>query len=1017
MTASVFTDKHRNSTEKGKGRLFRYVPLLLAALLLASCGDGSKSSPPDPGPQPEGGFTVRPEALWKTGLVPAGDKDDSPAWMIASGQRITPLQVAGSRLLRIHDLNLSEGLDVEEEDLTLPLGMVLHPGGKYLLISTAGRRTQAILVINVETGEIVDLKKGDYFLGLAARPPAGDEVYVSAAGRDTIETYGFDETTGELERRKDRDMPVPGFAGGLTVSADGSRLFAVSQFTGFLYVFDLESASLLGRIKTRANPYTVAVHPQGHTAYVSCVRPDKVQVFDVSDPSRIRRVETLDAQKNPEALLVNPEGTRLYVTNADEDSVGIYRIDTDPPEFLKVLDLRSTPGLEYGSSPNALAISTARHRLYVAQAGLNKLAVIDLETGAHLGDIPTAWYPTAVALHAVDTKENGVTETLFVANGKGIGTPWEGYVRTIPGRISILPVPPDGDLPALTATVAENNAFPSRLFEFSPGTWNHPIPRERGGPTPIKYVFLVIRENKTYDRLLGAYQPPTGEADRDPRWVMEDYEILLPNLYKLAERFIVCDNYFSNAQASNQGHQILTASTANTYIEKIVFADDRPLPFELEQVFNPSAWPIKDYIFQNAMRNGISFRDYGEGVGVGRDFLILDEEYVHRSLVDPPWYWMFTKDESKMKSRFREWESDRFAGPNFPRLIFMLLPNDHTWGGRGGFPSEKSMIADNDLATGMFVDWLSKSPYWMESVAFITEDDPQGGTDHVDPHRTMMLVVSPWVKRGAVSPVRYNEAHLYATVEYILGLPPMTIFDEVAQPMYDLFDFEPDGEVFDHEPKQYPWETNPFGTLGSRGTADMEFAEPDEAEGLIELLLAMEEEEREAERPSRRLYEGSVRLWEGLRKHLGDIGPDAADEPGRPDPIQVLEAMRDAAEDEDRSRFEGFLDAGHKELVASFIRKREAVFAEVLPKDPIGELLDQFRRLSPRPVQQRFAEDRAEVEAVYSNGIRALLRFCRENGQWQFDFSHHFAPSVRILDDSCRIHEAYEIARSLNKEK
>ena len=971
--------------------------LLLAALMSFSCGDDATQ--PDVGP---GGYSIRPEALWTTGVLRTDAQGSPIEWMLPSSQRITPFAVEGARLLEI-------------DDFTLPLGLAIHPTGKHIILTTAGGGRQALLVINAISGAITARVDGDYFLGLAFRPPDGSEVYVSAAGRNLIETYSFDEETGNLNRDPTRSMPLNGFAGGLCVSPDGNLLLAVSQFTGGLTAFDLQAnpPNVLGSAETGQNPYTVIMHPGGREAYVSCERSNEVNIFDISDPANILRTKVLPTQKNPEALLLNQEGTRLYVTNADQDSVSILDVGTAEPRVLDTMDLRSTPGLSYGSSPNALAFSPATQRLYIAQAGLNKLAVLDIETGAHLGDIPTGWYPTAVVLHAEESKKAGQKETLFVANGKGVGTPWKGDMGHVPGRISILPVPADSDLEALSREVEENNAFPGRLFDIHPGAWTNPIPRTRGGPTPIKYVFLVIRENKTYDYLLGPYQPARGHAEGDPSLVMDEYETILPNLYALVKRFGNCDNYYSNAQASNQGHELLTSSTVNTYVEKLVFADDRPVPFQLEMFANEATWPMKDFIFQNALRNGISFRDYGEAVGMGKDLLLLDEQYVHWSLHDPPWFHMFSQDERKIQGRISEWESEQFSGPNFPRLIFMLLPDDHTFGDRFLFPTYKSMVADNDFATGLFVDWLSRSPYWMESVAFITEDDPQQGVDHIDPHRTLMLAVSPWVKRGYVSHVRYNEANLYATLEYILGLPPLTLFDEIAQPMYDLFTSSADAEEFDRKKKEYPWRINLTGTMGSRRTAEMYFAEPDEAEGLMEVQLAMEVERKEAKKLTRRIREKAARLWYDLRKDVFSARDSSGGREKSLGPVQVLQAMVELAEEGDRETFEGFLDNAYKDLYSRYREKKEYLDATIMPRDPVGELFSQFGEYRPRPVSLEAERDAAQVDVVYTDGVSSRLRFRKEGGEWKFDFSHHFAPTVRILSDSALIKETFEVSKAL----
>ena len=967
--------------------------LLFMATLLASCqsGGGSEDLPPAT-------YTLRPEATWTTGPLRWDALGCPMEWMLPSGQRITPYAAPGSRLFLI--------------DLAMPLGLAVHPAGKHLFVSTSGGGDKALVVVDIASGQVIHrIVERGYFLGLAFRPPGWEEVYVSMPGRDVIETYDFDHETGDLTHLPDRSMALSGFAGDLCVTPDGRFLLALSQFSGWLTIFDLDGArpQPVGEIWVGSRPYALALHPSDCVAYVSCEAANEVAAFDISEPTRIRRMGTVKVQKNPEALLVGEEGARLYVTNSDDDSLSILDIGSRVPSLLRTVDLRGTP--EYGSGPNALAFSQARSRLYVAHARLNKLTVLNPETGAHLGEIPTAYYPTAVALHSDPARGGDAAETLVVLNGKGIGTPWEGEMRNVPGAISVIPVPADEDLAGLTDTVAENNAFPGRLFDLGEGALDNPVPRSRGGPTPIEHVFIVVRENKTYDYLLGPYRPGEGEARGDADLVMDDYEQLLPNLYGLAERFSICDNYYCNAEASSQGHEMLTSTTANTYVEKLVRARNRPIEFEIEMVVHPVAWPKKDFIFQHAMRHGVSFRNYGEAVGAGRDFLMFNEDYVHQGPIDPPWYNMFSKDMEKMDVRIAEWESERFSGENFPSLIFMLLPNDHTFGGDPFLPTYESMVSDNDEATGYFVEWLSKSPYWMSSVAFITEDDPQQGYDHIDPHRTLMMVVSPWVRRGYVSPVRYNEAHLYATVEYLLGLPPMTIFDEAAQPMYDLFTFSADDEPYTHMERMWPEEFNPVGTSGARRCADMYFAEPDQTEGLLDAHLEMVAERKEARQITRRIKERAARLWGEVRSvRISD--QRSADEGDALSPARVLDALVDLAEAGERRAFQGLLDEEHGALCAEYLRRRDFIHATSVAQDPIEETMRQFRDLRPRAVSESLDGDRALVEAVYKDGLSAELHFRREPDGWKFDLSHHIGPAVRILGDTFRVKQEHLNMRS-----
>ncbi len=974
----------------------------MLGIILVSCttdGTGKKVSQIPPS-APE--LEILPEGLWTTGQVP----DMPGAWILPNGQRITPTAAPGSWRF--------------DMPYAMPLGLQLHPLGRHLFATNSGGGAAVLLVVDVESGDILSsIRKNGYFLGLAFSPD-GTEVYVSGGGRNVIETYAFDALLGTLEPLAEKTMSAPGFVTGIAVTPDGTRLLAAVQtpevvvgphiidvtiqMPGIFCVFDTSTGTLLRTCPIGRNPYAVVVHPTGLEAYVSNEMDNTISVIDLSDPSLVRQKSTIAVEKNPEGLSLDRDGARLYVTNADEDSISIIDVQTAMPSLVGTIDLRSSLTEEYGSGPNAVALSSDGSRLYVAQAGQNKLAIIDTSSGAHMGDIPTGWYPTAITIHR--GFEEGVSkDTLYVACGKGIGTPQEGEMDHIPGDINVIPAPEDHELARLTELVLENNALPSRLFSIPEG-YKNPIPVRKGDTSPIKHVFFVVRENKTYDYLLGAFQssrPGSRRANGDPSKTIQDYDKLLPNLYALADRFASADNYYCNAEASNQGHQMLTASMANTYVEKYVFAKKRPIPFEFEMVFSPVAWPKKDYIFQNAIRNGVTLRDYGEAVGAGKDGLLFNSQWVHHGRHDPAWFWLLTRDVDKMAERIAEWESPQYAGEHFPQLIFMLLPNDHTFGYDPLLPTPKSMIADNDDATGILIDWLSHSPYWKESVVFITEDDPQQGSDHVDPHRTILLVVSPWVKRGYVSPVRYSEANIYATIERILGLPPMTIYDDLAQPMYDMFTFEMDDEPFEHLPRVWPREFNPPGTQAEQLSAGMKFTEPDQADGLLEAIRAIEEELEDANRFNRRIERGVVRLWDALTYAVDRLRPVPSDSTAGNDPVSTLREMVRYAKAGNREAFASFMDKKAGALLDRYNARREDLHATITSPDPLSDLSSMFKELEPRSVRQEITGETAVVDVVYKNGLSARLDFVNEDGAWRFCLSRHISPTVQVLDDAHRI--------------
>ncbi|MBI1744990.1 MAG: bifunctional YncE family protein/alkaline phosphatase family protein [Acidobacteria bacterium] len=745
----------------------------------------------------DNGIVIRPEALLKTGPVP----ERPSAWVLPNGRIITPL-----------------GVQVQVENL--PLAIVVSPDERFLIASHTSRGTQYLSVMDIQSREVIQRhSERSLFLGLRISVD-GQTVYASGGAQNQVLVFDF--SAGRLTLR-DR-WAVTDFPAGLSLSPAGDVLYVVSQLGHRMTAIQTSTGTVLGMIPTGKDPMTVAIHPSGDKAYVACQRESQVWVFDVANPEQMGLLAKVNVQKNPEALAVSDDGLRVYAANADEDSVSV--IDASSHQVVKTIDLRPQSEAAYGSSPNALAFSPSGDLLYVAQASDNKLSVLSLPEGEVLGAIPTGWYPTAVVV-----SRSG--DTIFVANGKGIGT---GTTRlTNVSTLQFIPTPGLEDLERLTQWVEENNSLPGRLFDIDKARFNNPVPLYRGGASPIKHVLFVVRENKTYDALLGDF--PGG--DGDPRNCLYCGDPT-PNLRALVERFGSGDNYYSNAEVSTQGHEITTSATVNTFVEKLWTSPDRDARLELDMVFNPSSYPKKDFIFQNARRQGVSFRVYGEAVGTGKDLLIFDPRYVHWGLHDPPVFWLISRDVDKLDERIREWDSGLF-----PSLIYMLFPNDHTYGCRFPFPVPISMIADNDLATGRLIDWLSHSPYWNETLVFIIEDDPQQGRDHVDAHRSIMLAVSPWVKRGYVSHVHYSEAAIHATIQHILGLPPLTVYDEIAQPMWDIFTPTPDFTPFTALPRRIPEETCPPGHAFAQASNAMNFIDPDEAEGLQDLLWEYEKQVRQ----------------------------------------------------------------------------------------------------------------------------------------------------------------------------
>lgn len=922
------------------------VRLLAVSVLIAFC-----SALPAVRAFADGGIAIRPEALIKTGNQGGG------AWVLPNGRRITPL-----------------GVQLPSDNL--PLAMTVTPDGDYLLVMNSGSGAETITVIDIAGSEIVEKEPvSEGFLGIAVSPD-GSTVYASEGEKNRILVFDFEG--GILEPAA--EWTVKGFPAGMALSADGTVLYVVCQLRRRLCAIDTGTGAVLDSKLTGPDPFTVTLHPDGTTAFVSSERNGKVNVYDTADPSVLKQIKSITVQKNPEALAVSGDGATLYVTNAGEDSVSV--IDTAALAVTRTIDLRPYVDGAYGTSPNALAFSPDGSRLFVAHAGDNRLSVIALPEGDLLGMIPTAWYPTAVAL-SLDGS------TLFVANGKGTGTgPTSGGARpTNRSTIQIADMPTDAELAALTDLVEENNELPCGLFDVDEENFDNPVPLLRGGESPIKHVVIIVRENKTYDALLGDW--PGGDGEPENCIYCEEG---VPNFRALVDRFASGDNYYNNAENSIQGHMWVTASTVNTYVEKQL-RTNRTRPLEYDVFINPVAWPKNAFIFHNAIRNGVSFRDYGEAVGLGKDLLIFNEEYVHWSLVDPPFYYPLSHDAAKAGSRIAEWESGIF-----PSLIFMLFPNDHTMGCEFPFPTPRSMVADNDLATGMVIDWISHSEYWAETVVFVVEDDPQQGRDHVDAHRSVLLVASPWARRGYVSPVHYSEPNMHATIQHILGMDPMTIYDECSPPMWDVFTTEPDFEPFDALPRDVPEEISIPGTTCDKASKGLNFVEPDEAEGLQEILWDHEMELRDA-RARRGAGEPRARVRRNKAASATPVfGEGIHYGPAPGSPSAAMASLIDASRRGEKADLEEGFSRASRRLVARHDALVPTLAADNLPEDISHALMEILRTRDPEILSQSISGETAIVRLRYASGLAGELGFVREGGSWRLDLANEIEDSVGIME-------------------
>ena len=709
------------------------------------------------------------------------------AWAVANAQTCLPTGVCLDPAGQSSDVG------------NMPLAVVSSPEGDRLVLSLNGWRQQGIQVIDAQTGTIVQtISQPSAFFGLVFSND-GQTLYASGGNEDVVYRYSWHDKQATLidtivlarkEPRKDGTR----FPAGLAVSRDDKYLFVAENLGGTLTVVDLESKSVVQRFRTETYPYAVVVSP-ANEVFVSAWGGNTVSVFSPGKRGVLRERGRIEVGRHPSALLLNQSGSRLFVASASTSSIAV--LDTKTLRVLTTLLDPPPAGPNQGSTPNALAISNNGLQLYVAEADNNAVAIFQLSrasagvakaTGADrlIGRIPAGWYPAALLLKG---------SSLFVVNGKGRGTRSNPQFPTpdvaladgstaytlgqLNGTVTRLSseLRPNA-LPALTRRVARAN------------NWDNTQTGNRSYP-PFKHVIYIIKENRTYDQVFGDL--PQGDGDESlvffPRAIS-------PNHHALAERFGLFDHFFCNAEVSSQGHVWSTAAYVTDYGEKTIpsLYSDRRSPIDRDDVDEPAA----GYLWDAAIRKGITLRNYGEfGEAIPNK---NKQEAVRYRASKPaldrftsreyPAYDLTIRDQVRADVWLKEFQEFVRLG-NLPALQIMHLPGDHTSGGRAGRPTPKAYMADNDLALGRLVEAVSHSPYWRDTVFFVLEDDAQDGPDHIDSHRSVLLVISAYNRSGVIR--RFvNTTDVLATVEEILGLGKLSKFDHYGHPLREIFTDTPD---------------------------------------------------------------------------------------------------------------------------------------------------------------------------------------------------------------------------------
>lgn len=542
----------------------------------------------------------------------------------------------------------------------------------------------------------------------------------------------------------------------------------------------------------------------------------------IIDPKTGAKNKEVIVGLHPNEITSDKSGRFVYITNSNSDNVTV--INTINDEVMETISVRLQPEINpyFGDSPNGLCLSQDEKTLYVANGMDNAIAVISLgkkaarksklKTSTVTGFIPTGAYPGGICispsgmLYVANIEGNGVH--LGVKNPRGLNQIYNSHLMF--ATVSAIPVPDKSKLKAYTDTViAVNDLSRATLAREAPRNNIKPktVPDRIGEPSLFKHVLYIIKENRTYDQVLGDMKEGKGDSS-----LCTYGELITPNTHKLAKEFLLLDNFHVSGKCSAEGHQWTDASIVTDYIEKNMRAWFRSYPHVQEDalVYAPTG-----FLWDNGVSKGKKVRIYGEAsVPVVENDLSWTDIYLKFMKGEKVNFTNHTTIEpvnSILSQTFPSYGSHQFTdimraddfikelkaygameGDQLPELMIMALPNDHTAGLRPGYPTPRAMVADNDLALGQIVEAVTKSRFWENTVILVTEDDSQGGWDHVSAYRTVGMIISPYSRLKKTISTYYNQPSIIRTIEQILGLPPMNIQDAIANPMTDCFGPEPD---------------------------------------------------------------------------------------------------------------------------------------------------------------------------------------------------------------------------------
>jgi YVTN family beta-propeller protein len=683
----------------------------------------------------------------------------------------------------------------------LPLNMAVSPSKNLIAVTNNGVDRHFIQLFAPQKGgtafkEVAKVNIAKAWYGLAF---SDDEkrLYASGGHDNTVVIFKVEQQQLRRDTVIKLGEPWPTHKigpGGIALDDATQRLFTVSREDSMLYVCNTQNLQVIQKIHLNSEPFSVVLAKQTGEIYISLWGAKRVLVYDLNTLAKKTEIPVGD---HPNEMILNKKQDVLYVANSLDNAVSV--IDLKTKKVLETLNAALYPDALNGSTTNGLALSEDEETLYIANADNNCLAVFDVEEPGKSeaeGFIPVGWYPTCVRV---------IGNQILVANGKGMSSaanpkgpsPFDKeednqhgqYIgQLFYGTLSIIEEPNDATLAVYSKLTYENTPYSKQIEGNPAGEKGNPIPMRVGDPSPIKYVFYIIKENRTYDQVLSDVKGGNGDTS-----LLLFPKSVTPNQHFIAENYVLFDNFYVDAEVSADGHNWSTAAYANDFVEKtwVTSYGDKGGNYDYEGT-RTVAFPKSGFIWDNCKAKGVSYRTYGE---------FADDNKANYPTIEGhfcPNYSSWDMDYQDIR-REKDWERDfdsLLAINQVPRFNSIRFGNDHTSGMYKGAYSPRASVADNDLAVGRFVEHLSRTPIWKESAVFILEDDAQNGADHVDAHRSTAYVISPYLKRNFVDHTMYSTSSMLRTMELILGLPPMSQYDAAATPMFRAFTATPNFAPF-----------------------------------------------------------------------------------------------------------------------------------------------------------------------------------------------------------------------------